>query len=97
MFEVLSEKLNGVFHRLGNNGRLTEKDIDSALREVRMALLESDVNFRVAREFVGNIRDRVLEDGLLQSLTPGQQVIKITNEEPLIHPQCRPGWYENSS
>lgn len=81
MFEVLSEKLNGVFHRLGNKGRLTEKDIDSALREVRMALLESDVNFRVAREFVGNIRDRVLEDGLLQSLTPGQQVIKITNEE----------------
>lgn len=81
MFEILSEKLTGVFHRLGNKGRLTEKDIDSALREVRMALLESDVNFRVARNFVESIRDRVLEEGLLKSLTPGQQVIRITNEE----------------
>ncbi len=81
MFEALSEKLNGVFHGLGNKGRLTEKDIDAALREVRMALLEADVNFKVAREFVATIRERVLEDGLLQSLTPGQQVIKITNEE----------------
>jgi signal recognition particle subunit SRP54 len=81
MFEVLSEKLNGVFHGLGNKGRLTEKDIDAALKEVRMALLEADVNFKVAREFVASIRARVLVDGLLQSLTPGQQVIKITNEE----------------
>lgn len=81
MFEALTEKLNGVFHGLGNKGRLTEKDIDAALREVRMALLEADVNFRVAREFVATIRERVLGEGLLQSLSPGQQVIKITNEE----------------
>ena len=81
MFEALTEKLNGVFHSLGNKGRLTEKDIDAALREVRMALLEADVNFRVAREFVATIRERVLGEGLLQSLSPGQQVIKITNEE----------------
>jgi signal recognition particle subunit SRP54 len=81
MFEALSEKLNGVFHGLGNKGRLTEKDIDAALKEVRMALLEADVNFKVAREFVASIRARVLVDGLLQSLSPGQQVIKITNEE----------------
>lgn len=81
MFEALSDKLNGVFHNLGNKGRLTEKDIDSALREVRMALLEADVNFRVAREFVAAIRTRALDQDLLKSLTPGQQVIKITDEE----------------
>ena len=81
MFEVLTEKLNGVFHRLGNKGRLTERDIDSALREVRMALLEADVNFRVARELVASIKDRTLQEDLTASLTPGQQVVKITNEE----------------
>ena len=81
MFDALSEKLSGVFQRLGNKGRLTEKDIDDALREIRMALLEADVNFRVARDFVANIRERALEQDLLRSLTPGQQVVKITNEE----------------
>ncbi|MCI0441191.1 MAG: signal recognition particle protein, partial [Chloroflexi bacterium] len=81
MFEALTEKLNGVFHRLGNKGRLTEKDVDEALREVRMALLEADVNFRVARDFVARIRERALQDDLLKSLTPAQQVVKITNDE----------------
>ena len=81
MFEVLTEKLNGVFHRLGTKGRLTERDIDSALREVRMALLEADVNFRVARELVSSIKDRTLQEDLTASLTPGQQVVRITNEE----------------
>ena len=81
MFETLSEKLNGVFRGLGNKGRLTEKDVDAALREVRMALLEADVNFRVSRNFVGKIRERSLGDDVLKSLTPGQQVVKITNEE----------------
>ncbi|MDP6072529.1 MAG: signal recognition particle protein [SAR202 cluster bacterium] len=81
MFEALSEKLNDVFRKLGDKGRLTEKDVDAALREVRMALLEADVNFRVARDFVGNIRQRALDEDLLRSLTPGQQVIKITNDE----------------
>ncbi len=81
MFETLSEKLNGVFRGLGSKGRLTEKDVDAALREVRMALLEADVNFRVARNFVGKIRERSLDDDVLRSLTPGQQVVKITNEE----------------
>ena len=81
MFEALTEKLNGVFSRLGNKGRLTEKDVDAALREVRMALLEADVNFKVARELVGRIRDRALDADLLKSLSPGQQVVKITNEE----------------
>ena len=81
MFEALSGKLNEVFNRLGTKGRLTEKDIESALREVRMALLEADVNFRVARQLVSKIRDRVTEADLLTSLTPGQQVVKITNDE----------------
>ena len=81
MFESLTEKLNGVFNRLGNQGRLTEGDVDSALREIRMALLEADVNFRVARSFVGKIRERALSEDVLQSLSPGQQVVKITNEE----------------
>ena len=81
MFESLSEKLHLVFQQLGSKGRLTEKDIEDALREIRMALLEADVNFRVARELVANIRERALAQDLLRSLTPGQQVVKITNEE----------------
>ena len=81
MFEALSEKLTDVFGRLGNKGRLTEKDVDAALREVRMALLEADVNYRVARDFVARIRDRALDEQVLKSLSPGQQVVKITNEE----------------
>ena len=80
MFEALSEKLNGVFGRLGNKGRLTERDVDAALREVRMALLEADVNFRVAREFIARIREEALKSEVLQSLSPGQQVVKITND-----------------
>ena len=81
MFDTLSEKLNGVFRRLGNKGRLTEQDVDEALREVRLALLEADVNFRVARDLVARIRERALQKELLKSLSPGQQVVKITNEE----------------
>ena len=81
MFEVLTEKLNGVFQRLGNKGTLTERDVDEALREVRLALLEADVNFRVARDLVGRIRERALQGDVLKSLSPGQQVVKITNEE----------------
>ena len=81
MFEALSEKLAGTFGRLGAKGRLTDRDVDAALREVRMALLEADVNFRVARQLVGKIKDRVAETDLSASLTPGQQVVKITNDE----------------
>ena len=80
MFEALSEKLNGVFGRLGNKGRLTERDVDAALREVRMALLEADVNFRVAREFIARIREESLKSDVLKSLSPGQQVVKVTND-----------------
>ena len=81
MFESLSEKLNNVFRGLGNKGRLTEKDVDEALREIRLALLEADVNFKVARDFVARIRERAMEREVLRSLSPGQEVVRITNEE----------------
>lgn len=81
MFEILSEKLGNVFKRLGNKGRLTEKDVDEALREVRLALLEADVHFRVTKDFIGKVRERSLDTQVLESLTPAQQVFKIVNEE----------------
>jgi signal recognition particle subunit SRP54 len=81
MFEVLSEKLGNVFRLLGNRGRLTEKDIDDALRQVRLALLEADVNFKVVKDFISRIRERSIGTEVLQSLTPAQQIIKIVNEE----------------
>ncbi len=81
MFEVLSEKLSSVFRVLGNRGKLTEKDIDDALRQVRLALLEADVNFKVVKDFTTRVRERSLGAEVLQSLTPAQQIIKIVNEE----------------
>jgi signal recognition particle subunit SRP54 len=81
MFEVLSEKLGNVFRRLGNRGKLTEKDIDEALREIRLALLEADVNFKVVKDFTGRVRERSIGKEVMESLTPGQQIIKIVNEE----------------
>jgi signal recognition particle subunit SRP54 len=81
MFESLSEKLQRVFDQLGRKGKLSEKDVDEALRQVRLALLEADVNFRVVRTFVGKVRERAVGVEVLQSLTPAQQVIKIVNEE----------------
>ncbi len=81
MFEALTEKLARVFQGLGNKGKLSEKDIDEALRQVRMALLEADVNFKVVKDFLAKVRERSLEAAVLQSLSPGQQIIKIVNEE----------------
>ncbi|MDD5126669.1 MAG: signal recognition particle protein [Dehalococcoidales bacterium] len=81
MFEVLSEKLTKVFRLLGSRGKLAEKDIDEALREVRLALLEADVNFKVVKDFLGRVRARAVDAAVLQSLTPAQQIIKIVNEE----------------
>jgi signal recognition particle subunit SRP54 len=81
MFESLTEKLGKIFSRLNNRGKLTEKDVDEAMREVRLALLEADVNFKVVKEFVAKVRDRAVGTGVLESLTPGQQIIKIVNEE----------------
>ncbi len=81
MFEVLSEKLGSVFRFLGNRGKVTEKDIDDALRQVRLALLEADVNFKVVKEFTNKVRERSLGAEVMESLTPAQQIIKIVNEE----------------
>ena len=81
MFDALSGRLTDVFCRLGNKGRLTEKDVDAALREVRLALLEADVNFRVAKNLVASIKARALGTDVLKSIAPGQQVVKITHEE----------------
>ncbi|MBM3942557.1 MAG: signal recognition particle protein [SAR202 cluster bacterium] len=81
MFESLTDKLTGIFQRLSSKGRLTEKDVDEALSLVRRSLLEADVNFRVARDFVARIRERALGADVMQSLTPGQQVVKIVHEE----------------
>ena len=81
MLENLTEKLTGILGKLTSKGRLTDKDIDEALGQVRRSLLEADVNFRVARDFVASIKDRALGSDLLESLTPGQQVVKIVHEE----------------
>ncbi|MCJ7808031.1 MAG: signal recognition particle protein [Dehalococcoidia bacterium] len=81
MFEVLSERLGSVFKRLGGKGQLKESDIDEALREVRLALLEADVSFKVVKDFIVRLREHVLGSQVLESLTPAQQVIKIVNEE----------------
>jgi len=81
MFEVLSEKLGGIFGRLSSKGRLSERDIDEALREVRLALLEADVHFKVVRDFIGKVRERALDTQVLESLTPAQQVVKIVSDE----------------
>jgi signal recognition particle subunit SRP54 len=81
MLEALSDKLTGVFSRLGSRGTITEKDLDEAMREVRIALLEADVNFKVVRQFIASVRERALGAEVLQSLTGPQQVISIVNEE----------------
>jgi signal recognition particle subunit SRP54 len=81
VFENLSAKLQDVFKNLRNRGRLTEKDVDLALKEVRMALLEADVNFKVTKDFVASVKARAIGSAVLESLTPAQQVIKIVFEE----------------
>ncbi len=81
MFDRLSERFEEIFKKLRRRGRLTERDIDEALREIRRTLLEADVNFKVAREFLQRVRERAVGQDVLKSLTPGQQVIKVVYEE----------------
>ena len=81
MFESLADKLQQTFKRLRGKGKLTESDVNEALREVRMALLEADVNFKVAKDFVSRIKERAVGQEVLDSLTPGQHVVKIVNDE----------------
>ncbi len=80
-FEGLSEKLGNVFKKLKSRGKLTEADVKEAMREVKMALLEADVSYKVVKDFINNVTERSIGEEVLQSLTPGQQVIKIVNEE----------------
>lgn len=80
-FENLSEKLSGVFKKLRSKGRLSETDVKEAMREIRMALLEADVNFKVAKDFVAGVTEKAIGADILESLSPAQQVIKIVNEE----------------
>lgn len=84
MFDHLTEKLEGVFKKLRGRGRLAEANIDEALRDVRRALLEADVNYKVARNFVARVRQRAIGQEVLRSITPGQQVVKVVHDE-LIH------------
>ena len=81
MFETLSAKLESIFKKLKGKGLLKEEDIDSALKEIRLALLEADVNFKVVKDFILKIKEKAIGKEILESLTPGQQVIKIVNEE----------------
>lgn len=80
-FDNLSEKLQNIFKGLKGKGRLTEADVKTALREVKMALLEADVNFKVVKNFISSVQERAVGQDVLTSLTPGQMVIKIVNEE----------------
>ncbi len=81
MFESLTDKLNGVFKKVTGRGKLSEKNIQDALKEVRLALLEADVNYKVVKKLVEDIRVRAVGQEVMDSLTPGQQLIKIVNEE----------------
>jgi len=83
MFDALSDRLNDIFTGLRSKGALTERDVDQAMREIRLSLLEADVNFKVVKEFVGRIKERSIGADVLQSLTPAQQVVKIVHEELL--------------
>ena len=81
IFESLSERLQETFRRLRGRGRLTEKDVDEALREIKLALLEADVSFKVVKDFIAKVRERAVGQDVLNSLTPGQMVIKIVHQE----------------
>jgi signal recognition particle subunit SRP54 len=81
MFDSLSTKLQSIFDRLGGRGRLSEDNIQEALREVRLALLEADVNFKVVRTFMERVREKAVGQDVLRSLTPGQQVVKVVHDE----------------
>src|SRR5450830_1271665 len=81
MFDALTDRLQGVMQSLKGHGKLTAEDVDAAMREIRLALLEADVNFKVVREFVAHVKERALGAEVMESLTPAQQVVKIVNEE----------------
>ena len=81
MFDQLSERLQGTMSDLRSRGKLTEDDVDKAMREIRLALLEADVNFKVTKQFVADVREKAIGEGVLSSLDPGQMVVKVVNEQ----------------
>ena len=83
MFDSLSTRIQDVFKGLRGEVRLTEEHVETALREIRLALLEADVNFRVVKAFIDRVRDQAMDQAVLKSLSPGQQVIKIVRDELL--------------
>ena len=83
MFESLSTRLQDAFRSISGQGRLTEETVELALREIRMALLEADVNFKVVKAFIDRVRDRAVGEDVLKSLTPAQQVVAIVRDEML--------------
>ncbi len=90
MFESLTDRLQSVFRDLSNRGILREKDVDEILREIRLALLEADVDYKVVKDFIGRVRERAIGAEVTKSLSPGQQVVKIVHEE-LIETLGKPG------
>ena len=80
-FEGLSEKLSNLFQRLRGKGRLSESDVKEAMREIRLALLEADVSYKVVKDFVAKVSERAVGSDVLESLTPAQMIVKIVNEE----------------
>jgi len=80
MFESLAEKLEGIFKKLKGRGILNEESVNAALKEIRMALLEADVNFKVVKDFIEDVRIRAIGKEVLESITPGQQVVKIVHD-----------------
>src|ERR687894_715439 len=81
MFDQLSDRLQATLADVRSRGKLTEADVDKAMREIRLVLLEADVNFKVVKQFTAQVKERCLGAGVLESLDPGQQVVKIVNEE----------------
>src|ERR671911_1826824 len=81
MFDQLSDRLQSTLSEVRSRGKLSEADVDAAMRDIRLALLEADVNFKVVRSFTKTVKERCLDEGVTQALDPGQQVIKIVNEE----------------
>ena len=79
-FDSLSDKLQNIFKNLRGKGRLSEADVKVALKEIKMALLEADVSFKVVKQFISSVQERAVGQDVLNSLTPGQMVIKIVNE-----------------
>src|ERR687891_2458788 len=81
MFDVLGDRLQATLSDVRSRGKLTDADVDKAMREIRLALLEADVNFKVVKSFTAQVKERCIGAGVLESLDPGQQVVKVVNEE----------------